>query len=82
MAKLTLHYKLLEPLNEAHMKAISRAGGIYGFTLVRLNKAMDGIIVEIDFTRIRVPEAEAKLAQLGLPLARVVVEPSPGVVQG
>ncbi len=82
MAKLTLHYKLLAPLNESHMKAISRAGGLYGFTLVRLNQAMDGLVVEIDFTRIKVAEAEAKLAQLGLPLARVVVESSPGTLRG
>ncbi|MCC6265720.1 MAG: hypothetical protein IT169_19265 [Bryobacterales bacterium] len=82
MSKVTLHFQLLAPLDETMSKAIARAGGIYGLERVSLNRAMDGLLVDYDASRLNREEVEAVLGELGLPLARVVVETADGVLAG
>lgn len=82
MSKVTLHFKLLAPLDEAMSKAIARAGGVFGLELVRLNPSMDGLLVDYDASRLDMAGVEAALLTLGLPIARVVVEAADGVLAG
>jgi hypothetical protein len=71
MTKVTLRFKLLAPLNDQLMAAISRAGSIYGLQRVQLTPAMDALIVDFDASRLTVPEVEATLGAIGLPVERV-----------
>ena len=82
MSKVTLHYKLLAPINDAISKAIARSGGVFGLERVILNRSMDGLLVDYDASRLTVAQVEVVLAKLGLPVVRVVVESSEGVLAG
>jgi hypothetical protein len=71
MTKVTLHFKLLAPLDDKLMAAISRAGSIYGLQRVHLTPSMDALVVDFDASRLTVAEVEATLGSIGLPLQRV-----------
>mgnify|MGYP001049597431 CR=1 FL=1 len=82
MSKVTLHFKILAPFDDAMAEAISRTGGVFGLERVLLNRSMDGLLVDYDASRLTLEQVESVLAGLGLPLARVVVESSEGVLTG
>ncbi len=82
MSKVTLHFQILAPLDEAMSKAISRAGGIYGLERVKLNSEKNALLVDYDASRLNREEVEAVLGELGLPLARVMAEAADGVLAG
>jgi allophanate hydrolase subunit 1 len=71
MTKLDVHFRLLKPLDDAAAKRLSGASSIYGINQIRLNPAMDRLMVEYDATRLRPAEVEAALAGAG-----IAVEPA------
>lgn len=71
MSKVTLHFKLLSPLDEKLMAAISRAGSLYGMLRVHLKPGMDGLVVDFDASRLTVAEVSAALAGAGLALEQL-----------
>lgn len=71
MTKVTLHYKLLKPLDEKLMESISRAGSIYGLLRVHLTPSLDGLVVDFDASRLSVAEVGVTLGNAGLPLERI-----------
>ena len=71
MTKVTLHFKLLAPLNEKLMESISRAGSIYGLSRVQLTPALDGLTVDFDASRLTINDVKAALASGGIPVERI-----------
>ena len=69
MTKLDVHFRLLKPLDEETMRRIADAHAIYGIQQIKLNSALDGLMVEYDATRLRLPEVEAALAGAGIAVA-------------
>lgn len=74
MTKVTLHYKLLAPLDEKLMEAISRAGSTYGLLRVHLTPSLDGLVVDFDASRLSATEVGVILGDAGLPLERIPVK--------
>jgi hypothetical protein len=74
MTKITLHFKLLKPLDEQLMDRIARAGAIYGLNRVQVTPSLDKVIVDYDASRLSLAEVEAAIAGAGIPAERVPVE--------
>ena len=68
MTKVQLHYHLLRPLDDALLKGISDAHGVYGFQRIQLAPSLDSILVEYDASRLSRDEVEAKLHAAGIPV--------------
>lgn len=68
MTKVLLHYDLLRPLDEALLKAISDAHGIYGFLRIWVDPSYQGISVEYDASRLSRDKVEARLHAAGIPV--------------
>jgi hypothetical protein len=63
-----MHFRLLEPLNEAGMTKLSDASAIYGIQKLKLDAG--SLMVEYDASRMRPAEVEAALAQAGIAAER------------
>ena len=63
-----MHFRLLEPLNEAGMTKLSDASAIYGIQKLKLGAG--SLMVEYDASRMRPAEVEAALAQAGIAAER------------
>ncbi|MCL4793978.1 MAG: hypothetical protein KJZ84_05415 [Bryobacteraceae bacterium] len=57
-------------MNDAQIEAIDRARGIYGMAMLRLNPAMDELLVHYDASRLKLPDVENALRRIGLPIRR------------
>ena len=68
MTKVQLHYELLRPLDDALLKCISDAHGIYGFQRIEVAPSLDKIFVEYDASRLSRAGVEAKLHGVGIPV--------------
>jgi hypothetical protein len=69
MTKVQVHFHLERPLDEASMTKLSNASSIYGIQRISVAPTLDGLTVEYDATRLRVPEVHAALAAAGIPVA-------------
>ncbi len=57
-------------MDEQLMERVSDAQAIYGIERITLDRAMTGMEVEYDATRLRPAELEARLRACGLPVER------------
>lgn len=69
MTKVQLQYDLLKPVDDHLMEQIARAHGIYGLLRVSLAPSLDKLMIEYDASRLSPLEVEARLHQLGIPVA-------------
>jgi hypothetical protein len=67
MTKVQIHFRLQKPLDETLMQRISDAHSIYGIQKIEVTRAMDGLNVAYDATRLRPAEVESALAHAGIP---------------
>lgn len=68
MTKVQLRYELTRPLDEALMKRISDAHGIYGFQRIAVEPSLDHIVVDYDASRLSRAKLEAALHRAGIPV--------------
>ena len=68
MTKVQLRYDLMRPLDDSMMEQIARVHSVYGIVRVRLNEAMDKLLVDYDASRLSELEVETVLHQAGLPI--------------
>ena len=68
MTKVQLRYDLMRPLDDSMMEQIARVHSVYGIVRVRLNDAMDKLLVDYDASRLSELEVETVLHQAGLPI--------------
>jgi hypothetical protein len=68
MTKVQLRYDLMRPLDDSMMEQIARVHSVYGIVRVRLNEAMDKLLVDYDASRLNELEVETVLHQAGLPI--------------
>lgn len=68
MTKVQLRYQLLRPLDDALLKRISDAHGIYGFQRITVEPSLESIFVEYDASRLSRDGVEAKLHGAGIPV--------------
>ena len=68
MTKVQLHYELLRPLDDALLKCISDAHGIYGFQRIQVAPSLDKIVVDYDASRLSRANVAAKLHAAGIPV--------------
>ena len=66
-----MHFRLRKPLDEAQMKRLSGESTLYGIQQVKLDAALDGLMVEYDASRLRPAEVEAALAGAGISVEQV-----------
>jgi hypothetical protein len=67
MTKVQIHFALVKPLDEELLRRIADAHSIYGIQRVQLSPSQDGIMVEYDASRLRLPEVESALERAGIP---------------
>lgn len=65
-----MYFRLQRPLDEVTMTRLSKESAMYGIQQVKLDAALDSLMVEYDATRLRPGEVAAALAAVG-----VAVEP-------
>jgi hypothetical protein len=69
MTKVQLEYKLMRPVDDGIMVAISKAHGIYGILRISLAPSLDRVLIEYDASRLSPLEVEAHMHSLGIPVA-------------
>ncbi len=67
-----MRFRFLRPLDDALMKKLSNESTLYGILQVKLEPALDGLMVEYDASRLLPAEVEAALHGAG-----IAVEPRP-----
>jgi hypothetical protein len=70
MTKIEISFRPTGPLDEAMLKRLAEAHGIYGIQRVRLTPSLDAIDVEYDASRLTHKEVEAALRGAGIPVER------------
>jgi allophanate hydrolase subunit 1 len=70
LTKIQTHFKLENAMDELLLERIGDAQAIYGIERITLNRAMTGMEVEYDATRLRPAELEARLRSCGLAVER------------
>ncbi len=68
MTKVQLHYDLARPLDDALLKKIAGAHGIYGFERIQVAPSLDKLLVEYDASRLSRAKVEAALHGAGIPV--------------
>jgi hypothetical protein len=68
MTRVQIHFRLLQPLNDAAMTRLSDTSAIYGIQKVKLGPGR--LMVEYDATRMRPAEVEAAVAHAGIAAER------------
>lgn len=71
MTKMQLNFRLLKPLDDEMMERLSDEWTLYGIQQLKLNRSLDGLMVEYDATRLRPAEVEAAIAGAGIPVELV-----------
>jgi hypothetical protein len=66
MTRVQMHFRLRKPLDEVMMTRLSGESTLYGIQQVKLDPALDGLMVEYDASRLRPAEVEAALAGAGI----------------
>jgi hypothetical protein len=72
MTKVQIRFRLGKPLDPVQLQRLSDTSSFYGIVRVKLNPAMDCLMVEYDASRLRPAEVESALAGAGIPVARDV----------
>lgn len=70
MTKVTLHYDLMHPVDDAGAEAIGNAHSIYGIVRVALAPSLDKVTVDYDASRLNPKEVAASLIRVGVPVKR------------
>jgi len=68
MTRVQMNFRLMRPLDDAMLARLSDESTLYGIQQVKLNKSLDGLMVEYDASRLRPAEVEAALAGAGIPV--------------
>ncbi|SPE41754.1 conserved hypothetical protein [Candidatus Sulfopaludibacter sp. SbA3] len=68
MTKVQVHFRLQKPLNDAMLERLSDTTAKYGIQKIKIDPALDGLMVEYDATRLRPSEVESALAVAGIPI--------------
>lgn len=68
MTKVQLRYTLAKPLDEALLKRISDAHGMYGFQRLQVAPSLDALIVDYDASRLSRANVESALHGAGIPV--------------
>jgi hypothetical protein len=66
MTKVQIHFRLQKPLDDAMMQRLSDTTSLYGIQKIKIDAALDGLMVEYDATRLRPKEVESALAEAGI----------------
>ena len=70
MTKVTLHYDLMRPVDDADAAAIAKANSVYGIVRVSLAPSLENVTVDYDASRLSPKDVEEALIQVGVPLRR------------
>ena len=70
MTKVQIQFQLQRPLDDILLARISDAHALYGINRIKLNPAMDGMMVDYDATRLKPADVESALLAIGLPVVR------------
>jgi hypothetical protein len=71
MTKVEVRYVFTKPFDDAWLPALERLHGVYGLQSVKLNPALDGLVVLYDATRMQPADVDRQLHAAGLPVSRV-----------
>jgi hypothetical protein len=68
MTKVQIRFRLQKPLDDAMLERLSDTTALYGIQKIKIDPALDGLMVEYDATRLRPAEVESALAGAGIPV--------------
>lgn len=68
MTKVQIRFRLQKPLSDAMLARLSDTTALYGIQKIKIDPALDGLMVEYDATRLRPAEVESALAGAGIPI--------------
>lgn len=68
MTKVQIRFRLQKPLDDSMLAGLSDATVLYGIQKIKVDPALDGLMVEYDATRLRPAEVESALAGAGIPV--------------
>jgi hypothetical protein len=68
MTKVTLHYDLLRPLEDADLSRLADIHSVYGIVRVRPAASLRAITVDYDASRLMKDDVESVLARYGIPI--------------
>ncbi len=66
MTKVQIRFRLQKPLDDAMLERLSNTTALYGIQKIKVDAAMEGLLVEYDATRLRPAEVESALAGAGI----------------
>ena len=66
MTKVQLQFKVSKPLDEQTMLRLADTSSLYGILRLKINPALDGLMVEFDATRLKEQDVEKALARAGV----------------
>lgn len=71
MTRVEARYELTAPMTDELLEAIDRAHSIYGLAMIKLTPALDGLLVQYDASRLKLPDVDGALRSAGLPVRRI-----------
>ncbi len=68
MTKVQIRFRLQKPLDDVMLNRLSDTTALYGIQKIKVDPALDRLMVEYDATRLRPAEVESALAGAGIPV--------------
>jgi hypothetical protein len=68
VTKVTLHYQLQRPLEDADLPNLARVHSVYGIARVQPSPSLTSVIVDYDASRLMKSDVEAVLARHSIPI--------------
>jgi hypothetical protein len=68
MTKVTLHYDLIRPLEDADLPKLADLHSVYGIARVRPAASLQSLTVDYDASRMMKSDVEAALMRYGMPI--------------
>jgi len=68
MTKVQIRFRLQKPLDDVMLNRLSDTTSLYGIQKIKVDPALDRLMVEYDATRLRPAEVESALAGAGIPV--------------
>jgi hypothetical protein len=68
MTKVQVRFRLQKPLDDVMLNRLSDTTALYGIQKIKVDPALDHLMVEYDATRLRPAEVESALAGAGIPV--------------
>jgi hypothetical protein len=68
MTKVTLHYDLLRPIEDADLSRLADIHSVYGIVRVRPAASLRAITVDYDASRLMKDDVESVLARYAIPI--------------